>query len=148
MRRALLLFAVACLAGCSLSYSGERGGYESYAIRFKVSDADSGRGLSGVSVQVKDGRTSVAGAGRTDAFGDYTFRKEYGRQKARAIRSRAGYPNYFIVTFAKDGYKRLIVTLAERNYRFGFSRSMSVSRKEVELERGTGDVKVDERGAD
>ena len=135
------------LAGCSLPHTGERGGYETYACRFKVRDADSGERLEGVRITVKDGIRSVAIVDRTDKYGEFTFRKQYGRRKAAAIRERAGYPRQFTAIFSKDGYRTLIMVMDERTFRFGLDRQMSIARKNVEIGKGTGEVKVDERGS-
>ena len=140
-----IVAASLAVSGCALPHSGERGGYEAYVIRFKVLDSETGEKLEDVKVEVRDGARSVAAIGRTDRYGEYTFRREYGRSRARAIRARAGYPTAFRVAFEREGWKKLLLTLPEREYRFGLREDMSVSRKEVTLERGAGTVFADER---
>ena len=138
MKHALLLVALGVLAasGCSMPHSGERGGFESYAVAFEVTDT-SGKALSGVSIRVKDNIRKVDVRGTTDEYGAFTFKKQYGRAAARRFSERLGYPSYFIMTFARDGYATLKFLVPEKKVRFGLTPEMSINRKKIEMKKGT-----------
>ena len=141
------LAATLAVAGCAMPHSGERGGFEAYAVRFTVTDKATGAPLADVAVQVKAGLRSVVGTGATNPGGEYFFQKEYGRTSAWGITDRDGYPSHFVVTFSREGYKTLVLAMAEDAFRFGRMADMSVARKAVSLEKGSGEVRIDERQA-